>query len=449
LIATVKFPYNPLPKQDLFHKSKAKYRLYASGFGSGKTFCGATEAIHQSLWYKDNLGLVGRMTYPELRDTTRKEILEYPLIVDGKETQLINSPLIKKFNQSENVLTFYNGSQIFFRALGDAFHKIKSLNLGWFYIDELSEANDEIWLGLCGRLRRAGYPHKGFGTSNPEGRNWMWKRFIADRSPDYFIVQASSEENVHLPKGYIKGLIDQYPDDWVKRYVHGSFDTFEGLIYKEFDARVGGPHVIASPEIPDDHYRFIALDHGFRNPTAVLWGAVDRNGHLTIYDEFYQSGLLVSEIAGIIKTKTGDNLIRTYLIDPSCRNRDGKSGHSVIDEFEENGIYFEPANNEVKAGINHLQEYFHVVGGKSKISISNSCKNLIRELQVYQYKHLKIGNVSQPTPEKPVKRDDHAVDALRYLCTYIYDTPNLVDKKRDYRDWAYATDDADDNWMAA
>lgn len=445
--ANVKFPYQPLPRQAEFHSSKAKYRLYAGGMGSGKTICGATESILQSLWYPKNLGLVGRMTYPELRDTTRKEILEYKVIVDGKEMELISSPLVKRFNRAENVLTFYNDSQIFFRALEDAFHKIKSLNLGWFYIDELSEANDEIWLGLCGRLRRVGFVHRGWGTSNPEGRDWMWKRFIADGLPDYFSVLAPSTENTHLPAGYVQGMIDQYPPEWVKRYVFGSFDTFEGLIYKEFDARVGGPHVVEPAEIPDDHYRFIGADHGFRNPTAVLWGAVDRHGVLTIYDEFYQNGLLVSEIAETVKTKTSKDLIRSYLIDPSCRNRDGKSGRSVIDEFEEHGLYFDPANNDVRAGINRVQEYFHVVGGKAKIRIHASCRNLIRELQTYKWKDLKIGDSSHDQPEKPVKRNDHAVDALRYMVNYLYDTPALSEKKRDYRDWAYEPETND--WMAA
>jgi len=441
--ANVKIPYTPLPKQQEFHQSLARYRAYFGGFGSGKTKSGSAEAIHQSLWYPKNLGLVGRMTYPELRDTTRKEILEFPIICDGKEVELVSSPLVKKFNRSENVLTFFNGSQIIFRALEDAFHKIKSLNLGWFYIDELTEANDEIWLGLCGRLRRVGFPHTGFGTSNPEGRDWAWKRFVADKSKDYFYVHAPSTENSYLPPGYVQSLIDQYPSEWVKRYVYGSFDTFEGLVYKEFTER---SHVIPSYDPDDHHYRFIGVDHGFRNPTAVLWGSVAPDGVVTIYDEYYQNGMLVSEIAEIVKTKSKKDLIRRYLIDPSCKNRNGKDGRSIIDEFEENGIYFDPANNDVRAGINRVQEYLKVNNGRAKLRITSNCTNLIREMMTYKWKDIKIGEMKDQ-PEKPLKKDDHAVDALRYMINFLYDTPPLKKKDRDYnyKKWLKPVSD----WMAA
>lgn len=428
----IEIPYKALPKQDLFHKSNAKFRCYAGGFGSGKTLCGAAEAIQLSLEYPRNFGLVGRMTYPELRDTTWKEILDFPILVDGKEVPFITSALVKNYNKSEHNIELVNGSVIIGRALEGSFHKVKSLNLGWFWIDELTETTKDMWLGLVGRLRRKNVRHTGFGTTNPEGHDWVWQSWLAQDNPDHFLVLAPSTENFYLPDGYVDSLIGNYPPEWVKRYVHGSFDTFEGLVFKEFQDRE--PFVVKPFTIPENWYRFVGIDHGYRNPTAILWGAVSSEGVVYIYDEFYATQKLVSDLAEIIKTKNGEQRIQLYLIDPSTRNRNGQTGRSVIDEFNDRGIFTQPANNDVRAGFNRVHEYFKIVGGKPRLRIFQNCVNLRTELQTYRWKDLSP-SATQDSPEKPLKKNDHTVDALRYMICYLYDTPQAKKKQTfDYKE---------------
>jgi PBSX family phage terminase large subunit len=333
------------------------------------------------------------------------------------------------------------------RPLEDAFDKLaKGLNLGWFYIDEMTEANEEIWSGLEGRLRRAGVRHTGFGTTNPEGHDWVWKKFISQPVEDDFIVISPSTDNIYLPEGYIDGLISRYPEEWVKRYVYGSTETFEGLVYKDFQDKA--PFVIPPCEIPDGWYRFVGMDHGYRNPTAVLWGAVDPKGNLLIYDEFYETQHVVSELTNVIKAKTGKDKVQLYLIDPSCANRNGQTGRSVIDEFNDWGLYFLGANNDVRAGINHVQEYLKKSEGRPRIQIFSNCRNLRTELQTYRGKDLKIGAATD-SPERPVKKGDHAVDALRYMVNYLYGMPSRKPAEVGWRKWMKARQQTEDHWMAA
>lgn len=450
--ARIEFPnYVPkiLPKQELLHKTKKKYRLYCGGFGSGKTLWGAYESILLSLDYPKNLGLVGRLTYPELRDTTRRELLEFAVRINGVDYQLASSPLVRRFSQTENTLEFFNGSQILFRALEDSFDKIKSLNLGFFWVDELTEIDEEMWMGLCGRLRRKNVWHAGFGTTNPEGHDWVWKKFIANPDKDAHVVVADSYENYHLPAGYLEEL-EKYPDEWKKRYLHGSFDTFEGLVYKEFNDR--SPHVVQPFEIPDHWFRFVGIDHGYRNPCAVLWAAVDERGNVTIYDEFYSSGKRVSEIANVIKAKTGKTKIRQYLIDPATKQDRGANGtKTIFTEFEEDGIFCIPANNEVSAGINRVKEYLS--GEKPRLKVFQTCTSLRTEFQTYRWKDLKPGQTrDRDNPEKPQKKDDHAMDALRYMIAYVYDTPELKSRNTFSYDWRKALKSRmtkSFDWMAA
>ena len=440
--------YLPEEHQAKFHRSPAKYRALFGGYGNGKTMAFCAEAISLSLEYPMNFGLVGRMTYPELRDSTWHELLNFPVMVDDKNVPLVASPLIKTYNKAEHSLEFCNGSLVVGRALEASFDKVKSMNLGFFGIDQLEEVPESMWLGLIGRLRRKNVRHTAFGVGNPEGHDWIWKRWVMNADNEHFIVNAPSSANSHLPEGYVQGLIDQYPDEWVKRYVYGSFDTFEGLVYKEFQDKE--PYVVTPSPIPEHWYRFVSIDHGYRNPTAVLWGAVGDDGQIIIYDEFYETNHLVSEIATVLEAKAKENKPKLYLIDPSCRNRNGVTGKSVIDEFSANKIYCQPANNDVRAGINRIQELLKLQGGKPKIRIFSNCTNLRTELQTYRWKDLKP-SATTDAPEKPQKKEDHAVDALRYMVMYLYQTPQKRAKRGfDYKDiLKRRKESVEVNWRAA
>ncbi len=424
--------------------------------GCAKTFCGCAESLKLLLAYKNNFGLIGRATYPELRDSTRREFLEFPVRVDGKDFKLIDSPLIKSWNRSDNEVTFINDSMVVFRALEDAFDKIKSMNLGFFWEDEITEIGEDIHLALVGRLRRKGVWHTGFGTTNPEGHDWVWKHAIAGKpvlrrwdngtflceGDDTFLVTSTSDENPYLPYDYVPTLRKNYPPEWVKRYVDGSFDTFSGLVYGEFKDEK--PCVIKPFDIPKGWYRFVALDYGYRNPTAVLWFAVSPKGIAYVYDEFYSSGKLVSELAEIIKAKTGSAKVQMHLGDPSMGNKNGITGRSVLDEFADAGVVIQKANNSVSAGINRVKERLK----DRTLVIFSNCTNLRTELQTYKWKDLKPGAV-QDGPEKPVKRGDHACDALRYGTVYLYDTPIVKQKSYAFDYQGTKNEQEPSSWMAA
>jgi PBSX family phage terminase large subunit len=345
---------------------------------------------------------------------------------------------------------------VVFRALEDAFDKIKSMNLGFFWEDEITEIGEDIHLALVGRLRRKGVWHTGFGTTNPEGHDWVWKHAIAGKpvlrrwdngtflceGDDTFLVTSTSDENPYLPYDYVPTLRKNYPPEWVKRYVDGSFDTFSGLVYGEFKDEK--PCVIKPFDIPKGWYRFVALDYGYRNPTAVLWFAVSPKGIAYVYDEFYSSGKLVSELAEIIKAKTGSAKVQMHLGDPSMGNKNGITGRSVLDEFADAGVVIQKANNSVSAGINRVKERLK----DRTLVIFSNCTNLRTELQTYKWKDLKPGAV-QDGPEKPVKRGDHACDALRYGTVYLYDTPIVKQKSYAFDYQGTKNEQEPSSWMAA
>lgn len=475
----VGFNYTPLEKQQQFHNSGKRFRIYAGGMGSGKTLAGVFEVMKLALKYPGNFILVGRATYPELRDTTWKELLTYPIFKINKEIcSLEQSGLIATYNKANHEIKLVNGSTIIGRALDDSFDKLaKGLNLGAVYIDELTEIAEEVWVGITAGRMRLKLPcgkcnmmpigdslicpkcgkqtifHTAFGTTNPEGHDWVWKKFVANPTDDTYLVQASTRENPFLPKDYITTLETQFPEEWVKRYVDGSFETFEGLVYKDYQDKE--PHVVQRFEIPDNWYRFMALDHGYRNPTAVLWCAVNEKGEIYVYDEYYEKGRTVNEVSEAIKAKEGKIDIQLRLIDPATKQNRGLNGDKTIfGEFEENELYFTPANNQVSAGINRVQECFKINDGKPRLRVFRNCLNLRTELQVYRYRDIKPNAVSEEGREQPVKKDDHLVDALRYAVNYLYETKVELKKKKTYKDYLREVIGRSNNtesthWMAA
>lgn len=67
--------------------------------------------------------------------------------------------LIYKWNKSENLLTLINGHEIYFWGLDDI-EKLKSLELGWFWMDEVDEVNPEAFDVAIGRLRHKKQPKR-------------------------------------------------------------------------------------------------------------------------------------------------------------------------------------------------------------------------------------------------------------------------------------------------
>ena len=263
---------DPTPKQLKYLQSITRYTCFSGGFGCGKTIAGCLRGLLISQLAPGNFGLIGRLTYPELRDTTRKTFFE---ICPHNWYDVKNGGV---WLSSENYLRLYNGSEIIFRHLDTMSEKeLLSLNLGWFFIDQAEEIQESTFSILISRLRKAEVSRRyGFLACNPIPHNWIWKRFKEKPSKDFELVEATTFENPYLPKDYIPSMLELYPPEMAKRYIYASWDAFEGQIFLEWDSKV---HIIDDFEIPSNWERLIGIDHGLVCPTAALWAAIDNDGN--------------------------------------------------------------------------------------------------------------------------------------------------------------------------
>ena len=204
------------PSQQRFWKSRKKYVLFSGGYGCGKSLMLTVKAIDLALRYPKNYILMGRRTYPELRDTLLKEFFT-----------ICPDEIIKDYLKAEGRVIFHNGSEIIFRHLDTiAESEIRSLNLGQAFIDQAEDVSKAVFDGLRGRLRREGIPdedRKIYMSCNP-ALTWLFSEFKQNPQPEYEVIEASTLENKkNLPQGYIDDLM-KYPEAYRKQYVEGIWD---------------------------------------------------------------------------------------------------------------------------------------------------------------------------------------------------------------------------------
>ena len=189
------------PWQDKFIFSKKRYPGQWSGWATGKTLDLILRAMLYSEEIPDNLGIIFRKEYTDLRDSTVKDFEKYTgLNVDSQRNAVLS-----------------NKSTIMFRHI-EELHNIQNVNLGWFGIEQADELDsDKEFFLLFGRLRRdvvasdyfksLGLPERsGFVIGNA-GEHWgkrLWRDGLLEDSE---FVEASTWDNADvLPQDFLDSL---------------------------------------------------------------------------------------------------------------------------------------------------------------------------------------------------------------------------------------------------
>lgn len=425
----IKFNYAPMPKQAEFHGNNAKFRFFGGGFGNGKTSGGCAEAFGLAMEYPGCVGLICRKTLPEVKATTLQTLLHGGGGDARTDWSGIPQELIKSHNKSDKKITLINDSIIYYWPLDDP-DKLTNLNLGWFLIDQAEEVSEDMFMMLIGRLRQLNSPRKGIILFNPNGHDWIWRRcvFLKEAYRDHALVHAKTSDNFNLPSDYVAQFAS-YPEAWRKRFFDGSFDVFTGQIWPEYDPEL---HEINPVPLEDWWHIGESIDHGRRNPTAVLWGAYfSRWGHNYgfIVDEHYKAGKLVSFHARkILENRRALGGIRPLftVIDASAAQKDPNTGRSVMDEYWKEGVNVVPSDRHKMARIVRVAEWLtpkdhipHPItgqtreGGWPQLYIFKNCVNLKEHVPQYHWKP-KPPNQIADAAEEAEKKDDHDVDSMGY-----------------------------------
>jgi hypothetical protein len=169
--------------------------------------------------------------------------------------------------------------------------------------------------------------------------------------------------------------------------------------------------VVPAIAIPEHWPRAYGMDVRW-NRTAVVWGARDpASGVMYLYSEHYQGKGEPASHAQAIRAR-GDWILE--VIDPACLG--SSQGRTLMQVYGKLGLHLGPAENAVEAGITEVWNL--LVSGRLKVMASLT--NWFWEFRKYHRDDKGSG--------KTVKRDDHLMDATRYLI--ISGRPRMHTKPR-------------------
>lgn len=428
--------YVPHAKQVNFHSSPAKTRLYVGGNRSGKSFGNVAECVY---WLRKNhpyrripVGdyeeTRGRISTVDFINGVDKILL--PLFKQlMPPSLLVNGSWDDSYHRASRVLTCSNGSFIEFLSYESDLDKFAGTSRHFVCYDE--EPPEVIYTENKARLIDTG-GHQWFSMTPVEGMSWVYDTiYLPGKSgrEGFHVTEISMEENPYLGRQEVKDFLEDLDDNERKARGQGRFVEMGGLIYKNFDPFPGGLHVLdnLSFKFPKNVPIGLSLDHGFNNPTAVLWHAILPEGKIITFHEHYLSGEVIQYHAKAIHQFNREHRIAPslWVADPSIKNVDPITGTSILQEYAKYGCPWTLGNNDVKAGIERVSGFLKDRGaGNTNWKCTKDCTNLIREMARYKWQTYtsKKLNARYNNMETPHKLNDHTCDSLRY---FMMSRPNL------------------------
>lgn len=423
--------FTPSKKQSQFLASPAYETFYGGAAGGGKSAALVAEAVTSCLEDPGHRTYIFRRTIPEIRQSIVPEIKKQCA------AYLTHMP----YSANERTFKFDNGSELQLAYLDDPgdMYRYQSAEIHTLLIDEATHFSKDEYDYLKTRVRSMGKRRlRIMLTSNPGniGHGWV-KSYFMDVIPPNTVYQ---DPVTGLTRQFIPAKIDDHPDkDFRERYKHdvldaiadprlksalrdGDWSVFQGQFYPEFDYTKHVYH--DSPVDINDCHRYIGLDWGYNDFTAIYWIAetpeLEDGKHYYVYREMYGNQIRpeawAETIADVLARETVDFLAMPH---DTFSNLGGT--RPIVDQFR---AVFERRKIKVRlirapggttADMIGRQTLLHELLAETymkrpKLQFHESCLNLIRTLPMLA--------ADDKRPEKIADhQEDHAENALGY-CLY-------------------------------
>lgn len=281
---------------------------------------------------------------------------------------------------------------------------IQGITLAGCFFDEVALMPQSFVNQATGRCSVDG--SKYWFNCNPDGPFHWFKVEWIDKQVDknLLYLHFTMDDNLSLSERVKERYRKMYSGIFFKRYILGLWVVAEGVIYSMFDSAKHLKEIV--DDLKGEYY--VSIDYGTQNATVFLLWLKTKEASYCI-KEYYYSGRdkgiqkTDSEFANDLEEFTKGYKIRRVIVDPSAA--------SFIAELKKRKFNIKKAKNDVIDGIRYtaslLNEY--------KIFFSSSCVNTIKEFNSYVWDE-KAANRGE---DKPIKENDHAMDAVRYFCYTI------------------------------
>lgn len=435
----------PNEKQKMFLADHHKHVAFGGARGGGKSWAVRDKAKRLCLRFPGIKLLIVRRTFPELVNNHINQLREE---LHG----------IARYNKTEKVFTFPNGSTIKFGYCNNDrdLDQYQGAEYDVIFLDEATQLQEEWIKKITACVRGVNsFPKRIYYTCNPGGashgyikRLFIDRQFQAGEDPeDYSFIQAHVTDNKALMESqpdYIKQL-EALPPKLKEAWLYGRWDIFEGQFFEDFrvtpDVQLCSKAGITPEEAVEQHRwtHVIApfdlnvgekrgwnimrsYDFGYNKPFSLGYWAVDYDGVLYRILEIYgctqtpnegvkwspdEQFRRISEFEREHPWLRGRKIVDS-VADPSIW--DSSRGESVAETAARYGIYFTPGDNNRIPG--WMQVHYRLQfddNGFARMYVFDTCKAFIRTMPLMMY--------SETRPEDlDTKLEDHCPDEVRYMC---------------------------------
>lgn len=373
------------PSQKLIARDRHRFKVINCGRRFGKTMY-ETESIKGLALAKESRQCYIAPTLGEAREIAWN-ILKKEL-----------SGIATNINETRLEITVKNlvGSESFIILKG--WESVENLRGQWFdkiILDEVAKYKNfwAMWQEvLIPTLtdRRGGADF----ISTPRGFNHfydLYNKHLTDPE-NWGAFHFTTYDNPHISKEEVDSLKEQMTNTRFSQEYMADFKKSEGLVYQEFKRDL---HLFE--EEPADILETLAgLDFGFNHPMALLTVKKDYANRFWVTNEWYK------------QSQTNDQLIEKLQSIQANKVYPDPASPDRIEVLKQHGINCLEVNkgkDSIINGINIVRELFK----QNRLFIHKSCVNTISELESYCY------DPEDPSKETPLKENDDAMDALRYV----------------------------------
>lgn len=311
-------------------------------------------------------------------------------------------------NESRLEIVLVNGSMIVLRGW-ENIDTLRGQQFDLIVIDEIASMRN-FWENWHEIIRPTLTDTKGEGIfiSTPKGFNHFYDLFnMESKDKDYKSFHFSTYDNPHIDNDEVDKAKEELTEDRFAQEYLADFRKTEGLVYKEFKR---AEHLISGDiakwlegKGQTVARKYCGVDFGFVHPAAVLNVKETSDGIFYVESEWYKSGKTDAEIA---EYAYGIKAHATY---PDPANPGG------IEELKKAGCNVREVikgPNSIKNGINVVRELLKA----NRLFVHESCESLVFEFETYSYGDK---GSKMKVDENPVKENDDALDALRYVLMMV------------------------------
>ncbi len=376
-------------------KNKCRYLVLKGGAGSGKSWWSCEKKLYRILKERNHRILIVRKVARTLRRSVFQLFRDY--IIRWKVQPLFD------INKSDMDIRCKNGNILYFAGVDDP-EKLKSLEgITSVWIEEASELGLNDFNEIDRRLRGKSENYKQIILSyNPISvLNWTNKRFYEQEPkvmPDGLLdterLTTTHKDNLFLDDEY-KAILEGYTGNARTVYTLGEYGKLEHAVYSNWDI---------IDEFPETDKEIYGLDFGYIHPNALVRVYL-REDDLYMDEVIYKRKQTNTDL---IEDMEAEKLKKKLIIADNERPE-------AIEEIKRAGFYniipCKKGKGSVEEGIKFLQGL--------NIHITKRSTNLIKEIQSYQRKVDKDGNVLEAVE----KSNDDGMDAGRYAVFTQYYNP--------------------------